>query len=221
MHDNWSRSTTNVRDEPPFKTYTPASPPTYTSTSALSQESLSTNTRVERYAGVHFPASHCYRRHLWCSFGACPDSPANPWDRYRQTYSDQRVGALTLLWYKLQMSANSAAAFCTLPICIRTRTTLLVHRSQSLVTGKSQRRRITEQDITELLSREFSLLSTQFLALTRKYRECDSPLRLTNFTLDYLEKHWSSEIDFVICMLLPSWFARIFLNPIYRDWRQC
>ncbi|KZP17262.1 endopolyphosphatase [Athelia psychrophila] len=28
--------------------------------------------------------------------------------------------------------------------------------------------------------------------------DCDSPLRLTNFTLDFLEKHWASEIDFVI-----------------------
>ncbi|KAF7964355.1 hypothetical protein HWV62_9665, partial [Athelia sp. TMB] len=30
------------------------------------------------------------------------------------------------------------------------------------------------------------------------YGECDSPLRLTNFTLDFLEEHWASEIDFVI-----------------------
>jgi hypothetical protein len=28
---------------------------------------------------------------------------------------------------------------------------------------------------------------------------CDSPFRLTNLTLDFLDSHWSSEIDFVIC----------------------
>ncbi|KXN86281.1 Endopolyphosphatase [Leucoagaricus sp. SymC.cos] len=28
--------------------------------------------------------------------------------------------------------------------------------------------------------------------------ECDSPLRLTNFTLDYLGKNWADEVDFVI-----------------------
>lgn len=32
------------------------------------------------------------------------------------------------------------------------------------------------------------------------YREkCDSPLELTNYTLDHLEKHWTDHIDFVIC----------------------
>ncbi|KAI0320832.1 hypothetical protein OF83DRAFT_1162184 [Amylostereum chailletii] len=31
------------------------------------------------------------------------------------------------------------------------------------------------------------------------YSDCDSPLRLTNFTLDFLDKHWASEIDFVVC----------------------
>ncbi|KAI0921857.1 hypothetical protein AcW1_004280 [Taiwanofungus camphoratus] len=30
------------------------------------------------------------------------------------------------------------------------------------------------------------------------YSECDSPFTLTNFTLDFLDKEWSSEIDFVI-----------------------
>ncbi|RDB22519.1 Endopolyphosphatase [Hypsizygus marmoreus] len=30
------------------------------------------------------------------------------------------------------------------------------------------------------------------------FSECDSPLRLTNFTLDYLDKKWTSEVDFVI-----------------------
>ncbi|KAF9009052.1 Metallo-dependent phosphatase-like protein [Cyathus striatus] len=30
------------------------------------------------------------------------------------------------------------------------------------------------------------------------YSDCDSPLRLTNYTLDYLDENWASEIDFVI-----------------------
>ncbi|KAH8118273.1 Metallo-dependent phosphatase-like protein, partial [Phellopilus nigrolimitatus] len=30
------------------------------------------------------------------------------------------------------------------------------------------------------------------------YGDCDSPLTLTNFTLDFLEKHWADEVDFVI-----------------------
>ncbi|KAG1735436.1 Metallo-dependent phosphatase-like protein [Suillus lakei] len=30
------------------------------------------------------------------------------------------------------------------------------------------------------------------------YSSCDSPFSLTNFTLDFLDKHWTSEIDFVI-----------------------
>ncbi|KAH9843836.1 uncharacterized protein C8Q71DRAFT_793476 [Rhodofomes roseus] len=29
--------------------------------------------------------------------------------------------------------------------------------------------------------------------------DCDSPMTLTNFTLDYLDKQWSKEIDFVVC----------------------
>ncbi|KAF8655288.1 hypothetical protein AX16_003187 [Volvariella volvacea WC 439] len=30
------------------------------------------------------------------------------------------------------------------------------------------------------------------------YSECDSPFTLTNFTLDFLDKNWASELDFVI-----------------------
>ncbi|KAL5530139.1 hypothetical protein ACEPAF_6396 [Sanghuangporus sanghuang] len=30
------------------------------------------------------------------------------------------------------------------------------------------------------------------------YGDCDSPFTLTNFTLDFLEKHWAKEVDFVI-----------------------
>ncbi|KAI0092667.1 Metallo-dependent phosphatase-like protein [Irpex rosettiformis] len=31
-----------------------------------------------------------------------------------------------------------------------------------------------------------------------RYGECDSPLLLTNYTLDYLEKNWADEVDFVV-----------------------
>lgn len=34
-----------------------------------------------------------------------------------------------------------------------------------------------------------------------RHRECDSPLRLTNFTLDFIDKKWTSELDFVVCAL--------------------
>lgn len=40
------------------------------------------------------------------------------------------------------------------------------------------------------------------MTLLVDHRECDSPLRLTNFTLDYLGDNWSDDIDFVICKLL-------------------
>ncbi|TFY59676.1 hypothetical protein EVJ58_g5625 [Rhodofomes roseus] len=35
------------------------------------------------------------------------------------------------------------------------------------------------------------------------YSDCDSPMTLTNFTLDYLDKQWSKEIDFVVCRTSP------------------
>lgn len=41
--------------------------------------------------------------------------------------------------------------------------------------------------------------------LKRSLRECDSPLTLTNLTLDFLDQNWSSEIDFVICTRLSIW----------------
>jgi len=31
------------------------------------------------------------------------------------------------------------------------------------------------------------------------FSDCDSPLVLTNFTLDYLETNWADQVDFVIC----------------------
>lgn len=31
------------------------------------------------------------------------------------------------------------------------------------------------------------------------WRKCDTPLRLMNLTLDYLDATWAREIDFVIC----------------------
>ena len=45
---------------------------------------------------------------------------------------------------------------------------------------------------------EWSFIYLTFLS------ECDSPFRLTNFTLDYLAKTWAHEIDFVICMRTMS-----------------
>ena len=39
--------------------------------------------------------------------------------------------------------------------------------------------------------------------------ECDSPLLLTNYTLDYLEKNWADNVDFVICEL-PDFDAWVF-----------
>lgn len=38
--------------------------------------------------------------------------------------------------------------------------------------------------------------------------ECDSPFRLSNFTLDFLDEHWTSEIDFVICELVQFLHTR-------------
>ena len=34
---------------------------------------------------------------------------------------------------------------------------------------------------------------------TNQISECDSPLVLTNYTLDYIDKHWADQVDFVIC----------------------
>lgn len=31
------------------------------------------------------------------------------------------------------------------------------------------------------------------------HSDCDSPLRLYNLTMDWLEKEWADEVDFVIC----------------------
>ena len=39
--------------------------------------------------------------------------------------------------------------------------------------------------------------------------ECDSPFTLTNHTLDFIDKKWSSEIDFVVCEF-PHSFSRFY-----------
>ena len=39
----------------------------------------------------------------------------------------------------------------------------------------------------------------RLIPISACHRDCDSPLLLTNYTLDYLEKHWVKDIDFVIC----------------------
>ena len=46
------------------------------------------------------------------------------------------------------------------------------------------------------------------------HSECDAPLTLTNYTFDYLDKEWASEIDFVICAsdhanFVWAWHARL------------
>jgi len=52
------------------------------------------------------------------------------------------------------------------------------------------------------------------------YSECDSPLRLTNLTLDFLNNNWAPEVDFVICSALSYLFTRQFqINRGYRDRR--
>jgi endopolyphosphatase len=40
---------------------------------------------------------------------------------------------------------------------------------------------------------------------------CDSPFTLSNFTLDFLDKHWASDIDFVICTLYIRILLLLFL----------
>ncbi len=45
--------------------------------------------------------------------------------------------------------------------------------------------------------------------LTRR-SECDSPLSLTNYTLEFLDREWTDEIDFVICNVS---FARMTMLP--------
>lgn len=41
--------------------------------------------------------------------------------------------------------------------------------------------------------------------------ECDSPFALTDYTLEYIEQQWASEIDFVVCKypLLRSFLPKI------------
>jgi endopolyphosphatase len=44
---------------------------------------------------------------------------------------------------------------------------------------------------------------------------CDAPFSLTNFTLDFLDEHWTSDIDFVICERL-TFISVIWFSPICR-----
>lgn len=39
--------------------------------------------------------------------------------------------------------------------------------------------------------------------------ECDSPFSLTNYTMDWLDEHWSDEIDFVICEFSPHFYLLV------------
>ena len=40
--------------------------------------------------------------------------------------------------------------------------------------------------------------------------DCDSPLTLTNYTMDYLDKQWADDIDFVICAC--TFYRRLTVN---------
>jgi hypothetical protein len=88
-------------------------------------------------------------------------------------------------------------------ICIRTLTIPLELRSLLHVTGRNPRRRKTSLSILERPIRGSflsHLLSYQLItSSTNPVSECDSPLRLTNLTLDFLNDNWAPEIDFVIC----------------------
>ena len=73
-----------------------------------------------------------------------------------------------------------------------------------LAIGRNLRRRRIEPGIGEPHTRQSFFGISVTLAATDSDkcgvgRECDSPLRLTNYTLDFLEKNWASQIDFVIC----------------------
>ena len=48
------------------------------------------------------------------------------------------------------------------------------------------------------------------------HRKCDSPFRLTNYTLAFLNENWANEIDFVICIshLCSQTFTSGTDNPI-------
>lgn len=54
---------------------------------------------------------------------------------------------------------------------------------------------LPSKDCTVFCARDASSVSDDAV-----YRsECDSPFTLTNYTLDFLEQEWASEIDFVVC----------------------
>lgn len=96
-------------------------------------------------------------------------------------------------------------------ICIQTLTIPLELRSLLRVTGRNPRRRKICLSILERLIRG-SLFLIFYKSNTHQLHpvsECDSPLRLTNLTLDFLNDNWAHEIDFVICSSLLS------LNQIF------
>ena len=71
-----------------------------------------------------------------------------------------------------------------------------------LVIEGSLRKPNDDRATTDYRIREHGLLEPNNIGRNQpnnSYRECDSPLTLTNHTLDWLDKQWSSEIDFVIC----------------------
>ena len=75
--------------------------------------------------------------------------------------------------------------------------------SLSRVYGVPQEKVEEEEECSILLRnpirvRHYSV-SREPRLIARLCRECDSPFRLTNFTLDYLKDNWADEIDFVVC----------------------
>ena len=103
---------------------------------------------------------------------------------------------------------TSRVVSCISRICIRTCTIDLIPRNRLLAIGESRRRRRIEVASTACHMGESSSTPIPYSSTSEVHffwcilnRDCDSPFTLTNFTLDFLEKHWAKEIDFVICKL--------------------
>jgi hypothetical protein len=113
-------------------------------------------------------------------------------------FDAQRAPLVELIHQKDQRSCTDD--FYISQICIQTLTIPLELRSLLHVTGRNPRRRKISLSILERLIRGslFPILY-QPIEHSRQFSECDSPLRLTNLTLDFLNDDWAPEIDFVIC----------------------
>jgi len=116
---------------------------------------------------------------------------------------------------------NCKVASCTSQTYIRTRYIDLGPHYRLHAIGTGQRRRRRGLDTLEPLTSPYPSLATVIISgttvpklpdlqhgermlISPRHRDCDSPLSLTNYTLDYLEENWVNDIDFVICALPPS-----------------